>query len=124
MNAMRNQMKKMRAAAWFGGLLGLFLLGGGLSWWLVARTAPPDLDAARARERERLRRELQRADQAALSSAAVLDAARGIYRIPIQDAMKLMRARWADPAAGRADLLERVTRATAPLPEPVNIYDL
>jgi len=119
-----NMNPRFRAGAGFLALLGMLLLGVGLSWGWIARTPPPSLDAARVKERIAAREETRAADQKALATAGVVDAQRGIYRIPIQDAMKLMREKWKNPAAGRADLMQRLGRAMAPPPEPVNIYDL
>lgn len=112
-----------KRTAWFLGILGSFLILGGLTWLVIIRTAPPGVDAARAAERRAALAEVRAADQEALTTAAVLDAQKGLYRIPIEAAMELMLQKWQDPATGRADLLGRLETKTAPPPEPVNPYE-
>ncbi|MCP5519012.1 MAG: hypothetical protein H7A45_17350 [Verrucomicrobiales bacterium] len=112
-----------RNTAWFIGVAGALLVVGGLAWLMVARTTPPGIDQERATLRRQTRAELQGADQQALTSAALINAEKGLYRIPIQDAMRLMQVKWEDPAAGRADLLARLEAATAKPPPAANPYE-
>lgn len=119
----KGQLQGARAGAWLLGLAGTFLILGGLSWLIVARTTPPGLDEARMAERKAFLAEVRAADRAALTTAAVVDAQKGIYRIPIKNAMNLLLTKWQDPAAGRADLLQRLEAATAKPPEPVSEYE-
>ena len=46
---------------------------------------------------------------------AVIDAKRGIVRLPIKTALALAAQKYSDPAAARADLKSRVEKATAPV---------
>ncbi len=112
-----------RAGAWLVGILGAFLLVGGLAWWVYQRTRPPGVDTARAALRYNNLAEIRAAAHIALTTAEPIDKARGIYRIPITNAMELLLQLWQDPAAGRANLLERVDKATAPLPEQPSEYE-
>ncbi len=114
---------KAVAAAWFVGIAGAFLLVGGLAWWVFHRTQPPGVDTARAELRYKNLAELRAADHTTLTTAAALDKDKGIYRIPITNAVGLMMQLWKDPAAGRADLLERVAKATAKPPEKPSEYE-
>lgn len=117
------KLDKAVASAWFVGTAGAFLLVGGLAWWIFLRTQPPGVDTARAELRFKNLAELRAADHTALTTAAVLDKDKGIYRIPITNAVELMMQLWKDPAAGRADLLERVAKATAKPPEKPSEYE-
>lgn len=112
-----------RSTAWFVSIAGSFLILGGLAWLLIARTAPPGIDEARAAERRKALAEVRGADQQALTTAAVLDAGKGIYRIPIDHAMALLLSQWQDPVAGRTDLLRRLEASTAQPPPPANPYE-
>ncbi|MCB1125238.1 MAG: hypothetical protein KDM81_01995 [Verrucomicrobiae bacterium] len=112
-----------RRTAWFISIAGSFLILGGLAWLLFTLTAPPGIDQVRAEERRKALAEVRGADQQALTTAAVLDAGKGLYRIPIENAEALMLAKWQDPAAGRADLLRRLEVSTAQPPPPANPYE-
>lgn len=112
-----------KAGAWFVGTAGTLLLVGGLAWWVYHRTQPPGVDAARAALRYSNLAEIRAAAHKALTTAEPLDKAKGIYRIPITNAMELMLRLWQDPAAGRADLLTRLEKATAKPPEQPSEYE-
>lgn len=112
-----------RNLAWFLGVAGALCLVGGLSWLIVVRTQPPGIDQERATLRRETLAELRGADRQALTTAGVVDAGKGFYRIPIQDAMRLMQTKWEDAAAGRADLLARLDKATAKPPPAANPYE-
>ncbi len=112
-----------KTMAWVLSVLGALLIVGGLGWLIIARTMPPGIDEERATERRQNLAEMRGADQAALSSAGVVDAEKGVYRIPIDAAMNLMLGKWEDPAAGRADLLARIEEATAEPPPEENPYE-
>jgi hypothetical protein len=112
-----------RSTAWFISIAGSFLILGGLAWLLIVRTAPAGVDEVRAAERRQALVEVRGADEQALTTAAVLDAGKGLYRIPIDHAVTLMLSKWQDPAAGRADLLTRLEASTAQPPPPVNPYE-
>lgn len=117
-----------RGMAWFLGIAGALLLVGGLAWLMIVRTQPPGIDEERAAERRRHLAELRAADQQALNSAGVVDAGKGLYRLPMREAKNLMLVLWQDAAEGRADLLRRVAAAAPPpppppAPPPVNIYE-
>lgn len=112
-----------RAGAWFVGAAGTMLLVGGLAWWIFHRTQPPGVDTARATLRYSNLVEIRSAAHAALTTAEPIDKVKGIYRIPITNAMELMLRLWQDPAAGRTDLLARIERATAKPPEKPSEYE-
>jgi hypothetical protein len=116
-------LDQAKTAAWFVGIAGTFLLVGGLAWWVFQRTQPPGVDTARATLRYNNLAEIRAAEHAALTTAAVIDRDKGIYRVPITNAVELLLRLWKDPAAGRADLLERVAKATAKPPEKPSEYE-
>lgn len=112
-----------KTGAWFVGAVGTLLLVGGLAWWVFQRTRPPGVDTARAALRYSNLAEIRATAHTTLTTADLVDKTRGVYRIPISNAMDLMLRLWQDPAAGRADLLSRVDKATAKLPEKPSEYE-
>lgn len=110
-------------AAWLLGLGGAFLIVGGLAWFVIQRTAPPGVDVARAELRRKNLSELQALNARALITYDVLDKTKGLYRVPIKQAMAMTVELWKDPAAGRADLMARIDKATAKPPEKPNEYE-
>jgi hypothetical protein len=109
--------------AWLFGLGGAFLIVGGLAWFVVQRTAPPGVDVARAELRRKNLSELQALNAQALTTYEVLDKTKGLYRIPVQQAMAMTVDLWQDPAAGRSNLLARIDKATAKPPEKPSEYE-
>jgi hypothetical protein len=112
-----------RLAAKFVLTAGALTLVGALMWWVVRRSEPPGLDAARVRQRlENLAR--WRAENAkALTNSAEIDPSRGIWRLPLARATELALQFASDPAAGRSNLLARLEKATAKPPEKPNPYE-
>jgi hypothetical protein len=112
-----------KAMAWFAALAGALLLVGGLAWWVLQRTQPAGVDLARAELRAKNLAEIRAADHLALTTADVLDKTKGIYRIPITNAVELLLVLWQDPTAGRSNLLQRAAKATAKAPEKPSEYE-
>ena len=77
----------------------------------------PAIDAVRGAERAKALAEIRAAEEQALSTSAVLDAQRGIVRLPLDTAMQLAAKAWKNPAAARADLTARAEKAAAELPK-------
>ena len=75
----------------------------------------PAIDADRAAERSKALVEIRAAEEISLNHAAVIDAKRGIIRLPIETAMALAAQKWQDPAAARAYLNSRAEKAVAPV---------
>lgn len=99
-------------------ILGAFLIVAGLVWAMRHYTKPPPIDAGRAAERAKALTEMRAADTAALHNAGWIDPTKGVVRLPIAQAMKLIVAEWQkDPAAVHSDLTARVEKATAPPPK-------
>lgn len=116
-------INKAKLAAWFIGAAGTFLLVGGLAWWIFQRTQPAGVDLARAKLRFQYLAEVQAEAHKFQTTSEVLDKAKGIYRIPITNAVEVMLRLWQDPAAGRSNLLSRIDKATAKPPEKPNEYE-
>ena len=77
----------------------------------------PAVDADRGAERSKALAEIRAAEEKALTIPAVIDAQRGIVRLPIDRAMLLAAQVWKDPVAARADLKARAEKAAAELPK-------
>jgi hypothetical protein len=89
-----------------------------LVWAMKHYTTPPALTAEQAALRVQNLAELRAADTEAMESYAWIDEGKGIVRLPVGRAMKLTAAAWQNPAAARADLIDRVETATFVPPPP------
>jgi hypothetical protein len=100
------------------GILGAFLIVAALAWAIHRYMQPPPLGEDRAAVRAKALAELRAAEAEALASPAWIDQAKGIVRLPIEQAMLLVERQWGqNPAAARSNLIARVERATAPPPK-------
>lgn len=110
-----------RGAAWLAYLaavLGAFLIVAGLVWAMHKYTQPPPLNAARAAERAKALAELRAAEAEAMTTTAWLDQAKGIVRLRVEDAVKIVQQEWgANPAEARSNLLARAAKAFAVPPK-------
>jgi hypothetical protein len=99
--------------------LGALLIVAALVWAMKHYTTPADLTAARAAERAKNLTELRAAEVQAMQTYGWVDQPKGVVRLTVDRAMELTIADWQNPAQARADLLERVKKATAvPPPAP------
>ena len=98
-------------------ILGTLMIVGVLINAMIKYTTPAPLNADRAAFRAKNLVELRAANTDALTTYGQVDAPRSIVRLPVEEAMKLTIAEWKNPAAGRKILLERQTKASAPLPK-------
>lgn len=98
-----------------------FLIGGIIFAVLAAGVKlslnVPAVDTDRGAERSKALVEIRATEEKALITPAVIDAQRGIVRLPIERAMQLAARAWKDPAAARADLNARAEKAAAELPK-------
>ena len=100
-------------------ILGAFLIVAGLAWAIHRYTQPAPLGEDRASVRANALKELRAAENEALHNVGWVDPAKGIVRLRIEDAMKLVEREWENPAAARSNLIARVEKATAiPPPAP------
>jgi len=99
-------------------ILGSFLIVAALVWAMHKYTEPAPLGANRAAERARALAEMRAAEADALNNVGWVDQGKGIVRLRIEDAMKLVERSWQNPPAARSNLLERVAKANPPPPKP------
>ena len=116
-------VERARLMAWCVGVAGAFLIVGWLAWLVAERTRPAGVDLVRADLRRKNLSELQAENLAALSTYAWIDRAKGIVRLPVSRALELSVELAHDPVAARSNLLARLDRATAKLPEKPNQYE-
>ena len=96
------------------GILGSFLIVAALVWAMRHYTQPAPLGEDRAAVRAKALAELRAAESEALRTPAWMDAAKGVVRLPMQQAMTMVERDWGqNPAAARSNLIARVEKATA-----------
>lgn len=102
------------ALAYVAGILGSFLIVAALVWAMRYYVRPAPLGEDRAAVRAKALAELRAAEADALANAAWLDQAKGVVRLPIAEAMRIVERDWGqNPAAARSNLIDRVEKATA-----------
>ena len=119
-------MNGMRQFVYGVAVLGTFLILLGLVRYTERRVRPEPLTAARAAERSTALHDMREAEAKAASEYAWQDKPREIVRLPVERAIELTLTEWKDPEAGKAKLVSRVEKATAPAPkapEKPNIYE-
>jgi len=84
--------------------------------WVKYAAPVPAIDAARAAERAEDLAEIRATAAHDLKQPGWIDQQRGIVRLPIGIAMKIVAQEWQNPAAARADLIARENKASAPAP--------
>jgi hypothetical protein len=101
-------------------VVGAMLIMAVLVWAMYHFTRPEPLGAARADERRTALRDLRADNADKLNNYGWQDQAKGIVRLPIDEAMKLMQSEWQkDPVAARSNLVTRVDAAFyVPPPKP------
>jgi len=100
-------------------IIGAFLIVGFLVWMMYEFTQPPPLGQNRAAERAKALTELRAYESEQLNNVGWIDPAKGIVRMRIEDAMKIVEQQWGkDPAAARSNLISRVEAANPPPPKP------
>ncbi|HEX9045474.1 MAG TPA: hypothetical protein VF988_00490 [Verrucomicrobiae bacterium] len=77
----------------------------------------PPIDEQRVSGFGKALAEIRASEETSLTTAAVIDAQRGLVRLPIVTAMQLAAEKWKNPAAARADLNARADKAAAELPK-------
>jgi hypothetical protein len=98
-------------------VLGAFLIVAALVLIMRHYTRVPDVNAGRAAERAKALAELRAAEANATQTVGWIDQGKGIVRLRVEDAVKLVEQSWGtDPVAARKDLIARVEKATAQPP--------
>lgn len=117
---------KAKIAAWLVAIVGTFLLMAYLVKVMINRTAPPPVDQVRAAERAKALADVTAAGAEVLTTYGKVDEPKGIYRLPIEQAMKATVEEYKTPTAARTNLMARVEKATAAppkAPEKPNQYE-
>jgi hypothetical protein len=118
MSAERVHVRSRAGWAYVAGILGALLIVGALVWAMRRYTEPAPLGEDRAAVRARALQEVRSAETEALEHAAWLDQGKGLVRLPVEQAVRLVERDWSrDPAAGRSNLLARLAKATAEPPK-------
>lgn len=95
-------------------VIGAFLIVGALVMTMRHYNQPPGLNTKRMAERAAALAELRAAEAEAISRPGWVDQGKGIVRLPVDQAMKIVLKDWQNPAAGRSNLLARVAKANPP----------
>jgi hypothetical protein len=114
---------KSRIAAYAAGFLGSSLIMAGMIWLMQLYTAPGPIDQTRFAERTKNLADLRAANAVALGTYDWIDKNRGIVRLKVDRAKELAFEQWQNPTAFRSNLLARVDKATAKLPEKPSEYE-
>jgi len=105
--------------AYVVGIVGSFLILAGLAWAIHHYTKPAPLGVDRNQVRAKALAELRAAETEALEHTGWVDPAKGIVRLRIEDAMKMVERDWSqNPAVAHSNLVARVEKATAVPPKP------
>ena len=105
--------------AYLIGIVGSLLIVAALIWAMWHYTQPPPLGEDRIALRKKALADLRAAEASELESYGWVDQAKGVVRLPINEAMKLALRDWQNPAAARSNLIDRVEKATfVPPPAP------
>jgi hypothetical protein len=104
--------------AYLVGILGSFLVIAGMGWAIHRYTQPAPLGEDRAAVRAKALMELRAAEAEALNNTGWVDPTKGLVRLRIEDAMRIVEREWGrNPSAARSNLIERVEKATAAPPK-------
>jgi len=110
--------------AYLIGIGGSLIIVGLLSWAIYRYTQPAPLGADRAAERSKGLAEIHAVEKDALENTAWIDQSKGLVRLRIEDAMKLVEREWKNPTQARTNLIARVEKANpAPAPPPPNPFE-
>ncbi len=114
-----NGQPERGGVAYLIGILGALLIVAALVWAMQRYTEPPPLGQDRVALRKKALAELRAAEASELGSYGWVDEAKGVVRLPIEQAMRLTLRDWQNPSAARSNLIARVEKATAvPAPPP------
>ena len=94
-------------------ILGTFVILYGLVRVMQHYTRPAPPTQARALERRSFLKELQAADQDALTTYGEVNKSKGFYRVPIKRAEEIVLKEWQNPVAARSNLVARADKMAA-----------
>jgi hypothetical protein len=111
------QPPQRTALAYSAGILGSLLLVALLVWAIIRYAQPPPVEN-RSAERAKALAELRAAEAEALAKPAWVDKAKGVVRLPIDQAVQMVERDWGkDAATARSNLLARAAKAFAVPPK-------
>ena len=103
--------------------VGLFCAMAALLWLTWESAKSPSIGAERAKLRKANLAELRSAEAEMLASYGVVNAEKGIYRMPIEQAIQKMIQEWKQPEQARQMMAKRVDLAVAPPPETPSEFE-
>jgi hypothetical protein len=77
----------------------------------------PAIDADRDTTISKALFEIRTNEVASINSAGWVDKQRGVVRLPIETAMRMLERNWQNPTNARADMISRAEKASEPLPK-------
>ena len=110
-------VRERAGLAYFIAVLGAFLIVAALVWAMRRYTQPAPLGAERAQVRARALAEIRASEKEALENVGWIDQNKGLVRLRIEDAMKLVERAWQNPPAARSNLIARVEKANEAPPK-------
>lgn len=126
MSAKTASWDRGKLGAYAVAIFGLFFILAGLIWLMVRFGPTTPLAEDRTALRLKNLSELRAAESAMMDQYSWRDQAKGMVRLPIQQAIALASKEWQDPAAARSNLIALVEKATAAPPKappPPNPYE-
>lgn len=115
--------RKTSTGLYIVAIVGAFLIMSLLVRSVIQHTTPAPVGQERAAERIKLSADLKAENAIVLESIDWVDKAKGTVRLPVSEAMKLTVKEWQTPAQGRSNLIARVEKATAKLPEKPSEFE-
>ena len=104
--------------AYLTGIVGSFLIVAALVWVTRKLVPPTALDEVRIAERYKNLADVRGLDSQALTTVGWVDQGKGVVRLPIETALKLVEREWQNPSQARSNLIARVEKATFVPPPP------
>lgn len=115
-----NQPSKFSWGVYLLGGMGVLMIMAAVVRIAIRETQPLPVGQRRAEERRKYLAELRQSNADVLNNYAWVDQPKGVVRIPVGNAIELMRQEWQNPAQGRKKLLARIEKANAVMP---NAYE-
>jgi hypothetical protein len=123
MEHVNNSGKCSKVAISVVAILAAFLLVAFLVRQMAKVTQPAPVGAERGLARAKDNAAIRAEGAIALQNWGYVDPAKGLVRLPIDEAMKITLQGYQNPAAFRTDVLARVEKASAPPPPKKNEFE-
>src|SRR3954467_10309937 len=95
-------------------IVGALLIVLVLIWAMRQYMQPPPLNQNRTAERAKALAELRAQEHQELTTAGWIDQGKGLVRLPIDEAVRIVEREWRNPAAARSNLIARAEKANPP----------